>query len=81
MNEPSRQHLLRHGFIRIDSTGLFAADRYVTPDQIADVSVDHVTLRQPVDFAGDIVADRSEAEAFEPPRSSWAQISLQGERL
>jgi hypothetical protein len=27
--------------------------------------------RQPVDFAGDIVADLSEAKAFEPPRSSW----------
>jgi PRC-barrel domain len=43
--EPVRQHLLRHGFIRIDSTGLFAADRYVMPDQIADVSEDRVTLR------------------------------------
>jgi hypothetical protein len=40
-----RQRLLRHGFIRIDSTGLFAADRYVMPDQIADVSEDRVTLR------------------------------------
>jgi hypothetical protein len=45
MPEPLRQRLLRHGFIRIDSTGLFAADRYVMPDQIADVSDDRVTLR------------------------------------
>jgi hypothetical protein len=45
MPEPLRQRLLRHGFIRIDSTGLFAADRYVMPDQIADVSEDRVTLR------------------------------------
>jgi len=43
--EPLRQRLLRHGFIRINSTGLFAADRYVMPDQIADVSEDRVTLR------------------------------------
>jgi hypothetical protein len=43
--ETLRQRLLRHGFIRIDSTGLFAADRYVMPDQIADVSDDRVTLR------------------------------------
>jgi hypothetical protein len=43
--EPLRQRLLRHGFIRIDSAGLFAADRYVTPGQIADVSDDRVTLR------------------------------------
>jgi len=43
--EPLRQRLLRYGFIRIDSTGLFAADRYVTPDQIAGVSEDRVTLR------------------------------------
>jgi hypothetical protein len=43
--EPLRQRLLRHGFIRIDSTGLFAADRYVMPDQLADVSEARVTLR------------------------------------
>jgi hypothetical protein len=43
--ETLRQRLLRHGFVRIDSTGLFAADRYVMPDQIADVSEDRVTLR------------------------------------
>jgi hypothetical protein len=43
--ETLRQRLLRQGFVRIDSTGLFAADRYVMPDQIADVSEDRVTLR------------------------------------
>jgi hypothetical protein len=43
--ETLRQRLLRQGFMRIDSTGLFAADRYVMPDQIADVSEDRVTLR------------------------------------
>jgi len=43
--ETLRQRLLRHGFLRIDSTGLFAADRYVMPAQIADVSEDHVTLQ------------------------------------
>ena len=43
--EPLRERLRRHGFMRIDSTGLFAADRYVMADQIADVSDDRVTLR------------------------------------
>jgi hypothetical protein len=43
--ESLRQRLLRQGFLRIDSTGLLAADRYVMPDQIADVSKDRVTLR------------------------------------
>jgi hypothetical protein len=43
--ETLRQRLLRHGFLRIDSTGLLAADRYVMSDQIADVSGDRVTLR------------------------------------
>jgi len=42
--EVLRKRLRRLGFIRIDSTGLFAADRYVTPDQIADVSGERVTL-------------------------------------
>jgi hypothetical protein len=40
-----RDRLLRHGFIRINSAGLFAADRCVMPDQIASVSDDGVTLR------------------------------------
>src|SRR5262245_5554836 len=43
--ETLRQRLLRHGFLRIDSTGFFATDRYVMPDQVADVSEDRVTLR------------------------------------
>lgn len=43
--EPVRARLLRHGFIRIDTTGLFAADRYAMPEQIASVSDDRVTLR------------------------------------
>ena len=40
-----RARLLREGFIRVDGAGLFAADRYVTPDQIAGVSGDHVQLK------------------------------------
>jgi hypothetical protein len=43
--EPLRERLRRHGFVKIDSSGLFAADRYVTPDQIAEVSGDRITLR------------------------------------
>lgn len=43
--EPVRARLLRHGFIRVDTTGLFAADRYVMPEQIASVSSDRVALR------------------------------------
>jgi hypothetical protein len=43
--EPIRERLRRHGFMRIDSAGLFAADRYVMPEQIAGVSGDRVTLR------------------------------------
>jgi hypothetical protein len=43
--ETLRERLLRQGFLRIDSTSLFAADRYVMPDQIVDVSEGRVTLR------------------------------------
>ncbi|HQZ13515.1 MAG TPA: hypothetical protein PK286_11590 [Devosia sp.] len=39
-----RDMLLQKGFIRIDSAGLFAADRYVTPDQIMSVTGDALTL-------------------------------------
>jgi hypothetical protein len=37
-------HLLRVGFIKIDSTGLFAKDRYVAADRIASVSTDAIRL-------------------------------------
>lgn len=45
MPETLRHRLLRHGFIRIDSAGLFASDRYAMPRQIASVSGDRVTPR------------------------------------
>jgi hypothetical protein len=36
---------LRHsGYIRLDASGLFAADRFITPDQIVGVSDDEVLL-------------------------------------
>jgi hypothetical protein len=42
--EALRGRLLRQGFIRIDTEGLFASDRYATPDQIESVSDDTVRL-------------------------------------
>jgi len=42
--EEIRQKLLQQGFVRIDAKGIFAADRYVTPGQIASVSADGLTL-------------------------------------
>jgi hypothetical protein len=42
--EEIRQRLLMQGFVRIDAEGLFAADRYVTPEQIASVSGDELML-------------------------------------
>jgi hypothetical protein len=43
--EEIRKRLLQQGFVRIDAAGLFAADRYVTPDQIKSVSGDEVMLK------------------------------------
>lgn len=43
--EEIRERLLQQGFVRIDAAGLFAADRYVTPDQIMSVSGDALTLK------------------------------------
>ncbi|MBX3001315.1 MAG: hypothetical protein KF893_22530 [Caldilineaceae bacterium] len=40
-----RERLLRKGFIRIDSSGLFSSDRYAMPEQIAAVHEDRVILR------------------------------------
>jgi hypothetical protein len=42
--EEMRQRLLMQGFVRIDSEGIFAADRYVLPDQIAGVADDELML-------------------------------------
>lgn len=42
--EEIRQRLLLQGFVRIDANGLFAAGRYVTPEQIASVSADGLML-------------------------------------
>lgn len=42
--EELHQSLLRKGFIRIDADGIFAADRYVLPEQIANVNDDKVNL-------------------------------------
>jgi len=42
--EEMRQKLMMQGFVRIDANGLFAADRYVTPGQIASVSGDGLML-------------------------------------
>ena len=39
-----RERLLREGFIRMDSAGLFAADRYVLPEHIMSVADDQVRL-------------------------------------
>lgn len=39
-----RLKLERDGYIEIDSAGFFAADRYATPSQIAEVSGDRVLL-------------------------------------
>ena len=47
--EPVRQRLLRQGFIQINTSGILAADRYATPDQIEGVSDDSVSLRVPYD--------------------------------
>lgn len=39
-----KEKLLHQGFVRIDADGLFAADRYVTPDQIDSVSGEGLML-------------------------------------
>jgi hypothetical protein len=40
-----RARLLQHGFIRIDVSGLLAADRYALPEEIESVTDAGVKLR------------------------------------
>lgn len=42
--EEMRQRLLNNGYIRLDTAGLFASDRYILPEQIARIQEDHVHL-------------------------------------
>jgi hypothetical protein len=39
-----QSRLMQQGFLRLDTKGLFAADRYILPDQIISVSNDEVML-------------------------------------
>ena len=39
-----QEKLLISGYIRVDSSGLFSSDRFITPDQIAGVTGDTVQL-------------------------------------
>ena len=43
--EEVRERLLHQGFVRIDADGLFNADRYITPDQIAGVADGRLRLK------------------------------------
>jgi hypothetical protein len=43
--EALRARLMQQGFVRVDSNGLFAHDRYVLPEQIMGISSDRVTLK------------------------------------
>ena len=40
-----RDRLLTEGYVRLEADGLFAADRYILPDQIASASSDELTLK------------------------------------
>jgi hypothetical protein len=44
VSDTLRERLLCHGFMRINSTGFFSADRYVMPTQIASVADDRIML-------------------------------------
>ena len=42
--EELRQRLLHQGYVRLDANGLFAADRYITPEQIDSISGEGLML-------------------------------------
>ena len=42
--EALRDRLLREGYIRLDTKGLFAADRYILPEQISATAGDELLL-------------------------------------
>lgn len=42
--EVLRDRLLTEGYVRLDADGLFAADRYILPEQIASTTSDGIVL-------------------------------------
>jgi len=42
--EPLRSQLLRDGYVHLDASGLFAADRYILPEQISGLTDDGIKL-------------------------------------
>ena len=42
--EPLRSQLLRDGYVHLDASGLFAADRYILPKQISGLTDDGIKL-------------------------------------
>jgi hypothetical protein len=45
MPEELRERLLREGYIRLDTAGLFAVDRYILPEQIMGRDGDALVLK------------------------------------
>lgn len=43
--EVVHEKLMMQGFVRLDADGIFAADRYILPDQISSVANDKLTLK------------------------------------
>lgn len=43
--EEVHEQLMREGFVRIDADGLFASDRYITREQIAEVADGNLKLK------------------------------------
>jgi hypothetical protein len=42
--EPLRSQLLRDGYVHLKASGLFAADRYILPEQISGLNADGIKL-------------------------------------
>lgn len=42
--EVLRDRLLTEGYVRLDADGIFAADRYILPEQIASATGDEIVL-------------------------------------
>jgi hypothetical protein len=43
--EALQDRLLTEGYIRLDTDGLFASDRYILPEQITSTSGDEIMLK------------------------------------
>jgi len=69
-------HRRRVAARRVSRLGQFASNVGADAGAARPLTFDREPIRAPVGFTGAVVVDAREADTLEPPRGSWADVSL-----